>query len=114
MTAKKTAPKADILSSLEAEMQEVEIKEEMVRRVRAAHEAEVVVLETMRARVWKLLGTPFGSVRLGMFNFSRLMLLIGVAFAGMMVGSIFVGPVLGLMIVGCVAAAGFLWIRAKL
>lgn len=114
MTAKKTAPKADILSDLEQSHDAVlraELKMKQAEEWRALADDE---LETRRQKVWRLLGTPFGSVRFGMFNFSRLMLLIGVAFAGMMVGSIFVGPVLGLMIVGCVAAAGFLWIRAKL
>lgn len=114
MTAKKTAPKIGLLDDLADSAAEVETAEIKVKQAEMRRTAADAELETKRAKVWRLLGTPFGSVRFGMFNFSRLMLLIGVAFAGMMVGSIFVGPVLGLMIVGCVAAAGFLWIRAKL
>lgn len=104
----------DILGRLEEEMREVEIKTELVKRVAAARDSEIVVLETMRARIWKLLGSPFGSVRLGSLRFSRLMLLIGAGFFGMLIGSLVIGPVLGLAIVGCVIALGILWIRLKL
>jgi hypothetical protein len=114
MAAKKTAPKTDMLGALEDELKEVEVKEAMVQHTINARDAEINVLETMRARVWKALGTPFGSVRFGSLRVSRLMVLIGICFFGMLLGSIFVGPVLGLMIVGCIVAFGFLWIRSKL
>lgn len=111
MAAKKST---DLLADLELSATEVAKAEVVVKLAAAKRDAADDVLETKRAKVWKLLGSPLGSVRLGDFRFSRIMLLAGTAFAGMLLGSILIGPVLGLMAAGCVVAGGLVWIKSKL
>lgn len=93
----------------------LEEKVEKVEHLKPELQAAETDVETTRSRVWKLLGgEPFGAVRFGMFRFSKLMLIIGAAFMGLIAGALMSSPIMAVMLAACVAGCGILWVRSKL
>lgn len=70
-------------------------------------------LEEVRGKVWRALGAdPFGRVKVGGFRFSRLMVIVGVAFTAGVMGTM-IAPLAGFMLAGIAVAGGIMWIRSK-
>ncbi len=87
-------------------------KVEEIKKTLAPEEAD---LETTRSQAWKMLGgEPFGAVKLGGFRFSKMMLVIGAAFVGMIGGFAIAAPTTGVLIAACVVAGGIYWIKSSL
>lgn len=114
MSAKKAARPTDYLGDLEQKVGDVDIAEKRVADAQTVRNDTETVLDTSRAKVWRLLGTPFGNVRLGNFRFSRLMLIITAAFFGMLIGALLIGPVMGILLAIAAIGVGISWVRSKI
>lgn len=68
-------------------------------------------LETVREKMWRMLGSPtFGSVRIGPLVFSKTILAVTGVFGGLMIGTMLAAPG-PIIVLGAAAVCAVFWFK---